>query len=254
MEKINFVSEMIAKNVVIPATNPASPNMFSTGVKALQKNNRVAISGIFANNDAPAGIEVVTKFMKSGVVVASVSTTVSGSTTKGVFTKFATHTHANIDEFDSYEVVVKVISSTTLSFVANLFVDSYYQTPENYLLVSNIAYDVDIVEGATALATNPIVSSVQLKDIVGNNIDEEIAVIAYVSSDADGNTPVAGAIDVGAKGKKIQELTANVSGIFKTDDTGLLEISMTKATAGSLYLNIMLPNGKQKHSTAIVWS
>lgn len=254
MEKMNFISEMIAKNVVVPATNPASPNMFSTGVKALQKNNRVAISGIFSNNDAPAGIEIVTKFMKSGVVVATASTIVSGVTSKGVFTKFATHTHANIDEFDSYEVTAKIMSHTSLSFVANLYVDSYYQSAENYLAVSNIAYGVEIVEGASAVHANPIVSSVQLKDIVENNIDEEISVIAYVSSDADGNTPVAGAIDVGAKGKKIQVLTADVSGIFKTDNTGLLEISMTKATAGSLYLNIMLPNGKQKHSGAIVWS
>lgn len=253
--KKNFTGQVIAKETSILHVSPAVPVVYQSGIKPLEGRNRVAISGIFRDNNAPAGIKVVTNFYKNGVVVNTQTTTTIGATTKDVLTALATHTHASIDEFDAYESVVTLLTSTTLDFRANLFVDAYYQDDENYLLVSNIAYDAEIVEGASAVHANPIVSSVQLKDIVGNNIGEEISVIAYVSSDADGDTPVAtGVLDIGSKGKRIEVLTADASAIFKTDNTGLLELSMTKATAGTLYLNIMLPNGKQKHSAPIVWS
>lgn len=119
---------------------------------------------------------------------------------------------------------------------------------------ANIANSATVTASAGVAAGNAIVVTAQLIDTLGDAIAEEVSVIAYVSSDAAGNTPVAGPLVVGVAGKLIAVLEATKSGLFKTSSTGLLNISITKAAPGSLYCNFILPNGRQRHSAELIWS
>lgn len=119
---------------------------------------------------------------------------------------------------------------------------------------ANIANSATVTASAGVAAGNPIVVTAQLIDTLGDAIAEEVSVVAYVSSDAVGATPATGPLVVGVAGKLISVLTANVSGLFKTGATGLLNISITKAAPGSLYCNFVLPNGRQRHSAELIWS
>jgi hypothetical protein len=98
-----------------------------------------------------------------------------------------------------------------------------------------------------AEATNAITTAVQLK-LGAEDITERCVVIAYLSSDANGDTPIAAqtSIACGTDGSVIGTLTAATSIMVISEADGDIDITVTDTGVYTRYLNIILPNGLKK--------
>lgn len=98
------------------------------------------------------------------------------------------------------------------------------------------------VEGA-----NLITVAVQLKS-GASDIAERCAVIVYLSSDANGDTPIAAqtSIAAGADGSLLGTLTAATSIILLSEADGDIDVAVTDTGVYSRYVNVILPDGSKK--------
>lgn len=113
------------------------------------------------------------------------------------------------------------------------------------------------IGAATAEAADARTVSIQLKDFLGADLAYRCSVLAYVSTDANGDTPGDGALEI--------VLTAGTDGsLLATDESGAtfvseadgdLDIVLTDGADGSqnVYLHIVLPTGEVKHSAVIAF-
>ena len=116
--------------------------------------------------------------------------------------------------------------------------------------IVDAAYDCSISVGTIA-ATGDI--TVQLKDFAGNNLTEIGCVDMYISTDVTGltSTTIASAsadtgIVLGIVDTYSYKLISNASG---------LSVAELDGSGGSTaYMNVILPNGRVKHSGAIVFT
>ena len=88
-----------------------------------------------------------------------------------------------------------------------------------------------------ASGSSPQGISVQILDIAGNNLAEEVYVEVGVYQDADGAATATDAtIAAGAAGSLVAWSTTNKVGVFKTNASGLLNITVTDGTTETIYL------------------
>ena len=107
-----------------------------------------------------------------------------------------------------------------------------------------------VADGAT------VEFAVQFKDAAGAAVDHAIGFTYYVSSVATGldlDTAVTTIADGGA-GHIVKALTANQAGIAVTNAAGLCELDLTEAGADTVYLAVVMPDGRIAVSTAVAWA
>lgn len=120
--------------------------------------------------------------------------------------------------------------------------------------------DVDIV--VSAEATNVVTVTAQFKDSKGNDVTHRVAVIAYFSDDAYGDSILAtqssGAVAVATDGLIIPLLTGAAAAelnkkifLMVSEADGDLAFTVTEAGAKTMYLILALPNGRLLASTAL---
>ena len=124
------------------------------------------------------------------------------------------------------------------------------------------ALDADSTQCSITPASSPnadgatVEFAIQFKDAAGANIDHVVGFTYYVSPDAAGaemDTAVTTIADGGA-GAIIKALTANQSGIAVTNAAGLCELDLTEAGADTVYLAVIMPDGRVAVSSACVWN
>jgi len=105
-----------------------------------------------------------------------------------------------------------------------------------------------------AEAADVITVSVQLVDREnGNEISERVALLWYLSADANGDaigTAPSGGTAAGTDGK-LSEWTANLEGMVTSEADGDIDIAMTEAGALTNHLILVMPDGKLYASPAI---
>lgn len=107
-------------------------------------------------------------------------------------------------------------------------------------------------------AADVINVAVQLKDVFGADLAVRGSVDFYLSDDANGDSIASaapdGGIAIGTDGLMI-EWTANLAGKLTSESDGDIDINMTHAAgAKTVYLVLVLPNGKLKVSSAITFA
>ena len=116
--------------------------------------------------------------------------------------------------------------------------------------IVDAAYDCSISVGTIA-ATGDI--SVQLKDYAGNNLTEIGVVGMYITSDAAGltSTQVASATaDTGI----VHQITQYCAYKLISNASGLSVVELDGSGASTAYMHVVLPNGRVRHSAAIVFT
>lgn len=118
----------------------------------------------------------------------------------------------------------------------------------------NYVDDVSFTIGAEA--TNAITVNCQFKDVNGDDLAIRVGVQAYIASDATGDTIAAaasGGIAGGTDGALLQLVTGRVFFAVSEAD-GDLDVVITDSTARTVYLVIVLPDGRLKVSSAITFT
>jgi len=261
--KLNVWSKVIAQDVSVLHVNPAvfrdtyQNTDVSNAPVPLRGNNKIAVYAYVKVNNAPLGAVITTYFYKNGVEVKSTSTTYGSAITKDTLTLLCTHTDTYIDDYDAYRTTIKFLSDVANDFTATVFVEDYLEDDSNYLGLADqkIAFDAVLTPGASVAAGNPIVTAIQLRDLIQRDTTGRIQCMVYVTSHAAGLTPSAlGVMAAGADGDVIEILTADTSALILSETDGDIDITMTKAAPGTLYLWIELPNGIRYGSGALIWS
>jgi len=101
-----------------------------------------------------------------------------------------------------------------------------------------------------------ITVTIQLEDADAGDWAQRTMLSIWACSDADCFTPAAvDSIAAGTNGGLLEELTAATSYTAVTDETGLLDVVVEK-TGGvaTIYLGVMLPNGKYVPSGAVTFA
>jgi hypothetical protein len=117
--------------------------------------------------------------------------------------------------------------------------------------------DASFVIGSEA--TNTINVAIQLKDADGADLAVRGSVAMYLSDDANGDSVIAtvtsGAVAIGTDGLLID--TGNVAKkIFRltSESDGDIDINITESGTKTLYMVLVLPNGRLKVSGAITFA
>ncbi len=119
-----------------------------------------------------------------------------------------------------------------------------------------------VCESATitvgAEATDVINVAIQLKDGGGNEIATRTSLMAYLSSDATGdtlNTTDANLSSAIGTDGQLVELTADVLFFLVSEVDGDIDIDFTKTDGGTIYLNLIMPGtGRVVTSGAITFA
>lgn len=104
-------------------------------------------------------------------------------------------------------------------------------------------------------ATDVINVAVQLNQ-GANAIGGKAVVMAYLSSDAAGDTPVATAdtVAIGTDGSLVSIVSKELF-MVRSEDDGTFDINVTEATASTTYyLNVVMPDGSVVTSDAITFA
>lgn len=120
-------------------------------------------------------------------------------------------------------------------------------------VIVGCAYDATITVG-TATTTCDI--NIQLKDFAGNDLTEPAAIYAYVSSDADGldyGDFTSLAITSSGDGSCVEVVTDKLWHLISETD-GDIDVTADGSGADTMYLNLVMPNGKIVHSSVITFS
>ena len=97
--------------------------------------------------------------------------------------------------------------------------------------------------------------AVQLKGIGGADLNVRSTLSFYLSADANGDgigTAPSSGIAIGTDGL-MSEFTANLAGLVTSEADGDIDINFSEAGALTLYLVLVLPNGKRAISGAITF-
>jgi len=115
----------------------------------------------------------------------------------------------------------------------------------------NCAYSVTFT---IAAAGATVLVALQLKDYAGNALTAKNAVTVYCSSDTTGDTLVALTTLVDATHGFSNILLATKIFHLVTEDTGIVDVTLDGTAAMTVYMNVILPNGKIVTSGAIVFN
>lgn len=119
---------------------------------------------------------------------------------------------------------------------------------------NNLAIKPVFSVGAENAGAGTINVAVQLVDRKnGGEISEAVGLLWYLSADAAGQTIAtahSGGCAIGTDGFLI-EWTANLSGMVISEADGDIDITFTEAGALTVYLNLVMPDGKIYTSPAI---
>ena len=106
-------------------------------------------------------------------------------------------------------------------------------------------------------AADVINVAIQLKDAQGNDMAVHSSVFAYLSNDANGNAIAtnapSGGWAIGTDGLLIPVVTNKAAQLVSEAD-GDIDITITEAGAYTVYLIVVLPNGKLAASGAITFA
>ncbi len=121
--------------------------------------------------------------------------------------------------------------------------------------IDGAPFDATITVGAET-GGNTINVGIQLKDANGADLAVRGSVPFYLSADANGDgiaTAPSGGIAIGTDGFMI-EWAANLSGLLVSEADGDIDINFIEAAGLTVYLILVLPNGKLKASGAITFA
>lgn len=119
---------------------------------------------------------------------------------------------------------------------------------------NTVINDVGFTIGAET--SNAITVAVQLKDTGGSDLAVRGKVDWFLSSDATGDTKAAaasGGVAAGTDGH-LTALVEGVSGWALSEADGDIDFVITDTSARTMYLNIVLPDGSIKTSSAIIFA
>lgn len=106
-------------------------------------------------------------------------------------------------------------------------------------------------------AANAINVAVQLVDRKnGNEVGQRVALPWYLAGDANGDTVASattGGIAIGTDGLLL-EWTANVSGLVICESDGDIDVTITDTGTPTVYLALVMPDGKVEVSGAITFA
>lgn len=121
--------------------------------------------------------------------------------------------------------------------------------------LTNNAHGADITVGTEA--TNVINVAIDLKDASDRSLGVRNSLLAYLSTDATGDTLKSSdanlASAIGTDGILI-ELSADALFFLVSEADGDIDIDFTKTDTGTFYLNLVLPNGSIVTSGAITFA
>jgi len=127
---------------------------------------------------------------------------------------------------------------------AGLYQKFYIETP-----VEGIVFSIG------AEAAGDIEVGLQVADPAGDALLNKYGLEVIVCSDAVGDTPAASdGLAVSGVGAEITVFAAAQHVLFATDENGNLELTVTKSSAGTLYLAVKLPNGEYIVSEALTYA
>jgi hypothetical protein len=116
-------------------------------------------------------------------------------------------------------------------------------------------YDVDFTIGVEA--TNAITVNLQVLDDKGGDLEHRAKLDWFLSSDAGGDTLVAtaasGGVAAGTDGWLAQTVTGKM-GTLVTEADGDADVVITDTSARTVYLNVIMPDGRLKTSEAITFA
>ena len=98
--------------------------------------------------------------------------------------------------------------------------------------------------------------AIQLTDGNGDSLDNQAAVLAYLSDAATGaglGTTAADTVAIGTDGV-LAELVAGKAYVLISDATGAVDIDVTQDAADTLYLILLLPSGKVVASSVLTFA
>ncbi len=104
--------------------------------------------------------------------------------------------------------------------------------------------------------TNVVNVAIQLTDGAGDNLDNQAAVIAYLSDAATGAglaTTAADTVAIGTDGV-LAEIVSGQVYVLISDATGAVDINVTQDAADTLYLILLLPSGKVVASSVLTFT
>lgn len=107
--------------------------------------------------------------------------------------------------------------------------------------IVDCAYDckITVTTGTTTCAVE-----IQLKDFAGNNLTVKNCVAAYISTGSTGDTAGTVTSIVKLTNGDVIGADTTVSVILLSESNGLIDCTIDGTTQGSVYLNVILPNGK----------
>ena len=114
------------------------------------------------------------------------------------------------------------------------------------------AYDATITVATAAGATKAV--TIQLKDYAGNNLTVKNCVDAYVSTESNGDTVGAVTSIVKLTNGDVMSKDTTTSVKFLSESNGLIDCTIDGTGVGSVYLNVVLHNGRIVTSSIITFN
>lgn len=201
----------------------------------------------------PINSTVVTYLYKGETLLcpAISNTLLSCTTTAKILT--TTQTCANIGEADGYMTIVTLVAMSGTPYTASVTVCPKNQISDNYVSFAGVADNVVFsatVAGAKAPAT-AATTAMTVVDAAGAAVTVPQSLDCWLSTDATGATPrTVGAqstFAIGASGAIPFVMTTGIACKVITTAAGLATFSVVETAAGTLYLNVELPNKKIVH-------
>jgi len=127
----------------------------------------------------------------------------------------------------------------------------------SYDLTDNVANKSTSTITVGTEASTVINVAVQFNDAKGDALTEPWAGNIYFSDDAAGQTLATTAIDtvaVGTDGTVIKEVTAGKHYYVVSEADGDLDLNLTQNAADTLYMQVVMPDGRLKASAVITWA
>ena len=119
--------------------------------------------------------------------------------------------------------------------------------------IIDCAYDANIVVG---VETATVDITIQLVDFAGDALKEAASILCYVSSDADGLTY--GDFDsmdtTGDGAGDCLEVVADIVWLLISEEDGTIAVTADGSGGDTMYLNLIMPNGKIVHSDIITFT
>lgn len=123
---------------------------------------------------------------------------------------------------------------------------------------NNRAIQLDATMTVGAEASNIINVAIQLKDLRnGNELTERAAVFAYFSNDANGDTNHGADANmsaaIGTDGV-LMDLVTDGPYLLVSESDGDIDVNITKTDTGTIYLILVMPDGRLVPSGAITFA